>query len=135
MAIQSWETKTSGIVYRRFQPGESLIEDLESLARSEGIREAIVTSCMGSLSKLKLRNLCRYDEGVPEFQRQVIDENLELVSAEGYIQPLPQGDIRVHIHVAAARPSSEMVGGHCEDATVFTGAFMYMQVVEEETRS
>lgn len=135
MAIQNWDTKTSRIVYRRFQPGESLIEALKSLARSEGIREAIVTSCIGSLSELKLRNLCRYDEGVPEFQRQVIDENLELVSAEGYIQPLPDGGIRVHIHVAAARPSGEMVGGHCEDATVFTGAFMYIQVVEEETRS
>ena len=135
MAIQDWETKTSRIVYRRFQPGESLIEELESLARSEGIREAIVTSCIGSLSKLKLRNLCRYDESVPEFQRQVIDENLELVSAEGYIQPLPEGGIRVHIHVAAARPTGEMVGGHCEDATVFTGAFMYLQVIEEEPRS
>ena len=135
MAIQNWETRTSRIVYRRFQPGESLIEDLESLARSEGIREAIVTSCIGSLSQLKLRNLCGYEEGVPDFQRQVIDENLELVSAEGYVQPLPEGGIRVHIHVAAARPSGEMVGGHCEDATVFTGAFMYLQVIEEEARS
>ena len=135
MAIQNWETKTSRIVYRRFQPGESLIEALESLARSEGIREAIITSCIGSLSQLKLRNLCGYEEGVPEFQRQVIDETLELVSAEGYIQPLPDGGLRVHIHVSAARPSGEMVGGHCEDATVFTGAFMYLQVIEEEARS
>ena len=135
MAIQDWETKTSRIVYRRFQPGESLIEDLETLARSEGIREAIITSCIGSLSQLKLRNLCGYEEGVPEFQRQVVDETLELVSAEGYVQPLPDGGIRVHIHVAAARPSGELVGGHCEDATVFTGAFMYLQVIEEEAPS
>ena len=135
MVIQNWETKTSRTMYRRFQPGESLIADLEALARSEGIREAVITSCIGSLSQLKLRNLCRYDEGAPEFERTVIDENLELVSAEGYIQPLPEGGIRVHIHVAAARPSGEMVGGHCEDATAFTGAFMYLQVIEEETRS
>jgi len=135
MAIQNWETKTSRIVYRRFQPGESLIKDLEALARSEGIREAIITSCIGSLSQLKLRNLCGYEEGVPDFQRQVVDETLELVSAEGYVQPLPDGGIRVHIHVAAARPSGEVVGGHCEDATVLTGAFMYLQVIEEEARS
>ena len=132
---QSWDTKTSRIIYRRFQPGESIINDLESLARSEGIREAIITSCIGSFSQLKLRNLCGYEEGVPEFQRQVIDENLELVSAEGYIQPLPDGGIRVHIHVVAARPSGEMVGGHCEDATIFTGAFMYLQVIEDEPKS
>ena len=130
MAMQDWETKSSGILYRRFRAAESLIGELESFARSEGIREAIVTSCIGSLSELKLRNLCGYEEGTPEFQRQVIDESLELVSAEGYIQPLPEGGIRVHIHVAAARPSGEMVGGHCEDATFLTGAFMYLQVIE-----
>ena len=135
MAIQDWETKTSRIVYRRFQPGESLIEGLETLARSEGIREAIITSCIGSLSQLKLRNLCGYEESVPEFQRQVIDDTLELVSAEGYVQPLADGGIRVHIHVAAARPSGEVVGGHCEDATLYTGAYMYLQVIEEEARS
>ena len=129
MAIKSWNTTTSRILYRRFEAGESLIEGLESLALSEGIREAAVTSCIGSLSQLKLRNLCDRKEGVPEFERQIINENLELVSAEGYIQPSDEGGIRVHIHVAAARPSGEMLGGHCEDATCFTGAFMYLQVV------
>ncbi len=135
MVDQSWESKNSRMVYRRFQPGESIINDLEALALSEGIREATITSCIGSFSQLKLRNLCRRVEGNPEFQRQTIDENLELVSAEGYIQPLPEGGIRVHIHVAAARPSGEMVGGHCEDATIFTGAFMYLHVIEGEPKS
>ena len=131
--IQKWEAKTSRILYRRFQPGESIIGDLEALALSEGIREEIITSCIGSFSQLKLRNLCRRVEGTPEFQRQTIDENLELVSAEGYIQPSPEGGVRVHIHVVAARPSGEMVGGHCEDATIFTGAFMYLHVIEDTT--
>ncbi len=135
MAVQQWESKTSDIVYRKFQAGESLVETLESLARAEGIREAIVTSCIGSLSELKLRNLCSWEEGSPEFQRQVINETLELVSAEGYIQPLPDGDLRVHIHIAAARPSGELIGGHCEDATLLSGAFMYLHVIERESAS
>ena len=135
MTIKNWDTETSRIIYRRFEAGESLIEGLESLALSEGIREAAITSCIGSLSQLKLRNLCDRKEGVPEFERHTINENLELVSAEGYVQPLDDGGIRVHIHVAAARPSGQMVGGHCEDATCFTGAFMYLQVVEKDKRS
>jgi len=135
MAIKSSDTKPYRMLYRRFEAGESLIEGLEALALSEGIREAAVTSCIGSLSQLKLRNLCDRKEGVPEFERQIINENLELVSAEGYVQPLEDGGIRVHIHVAAARPSGEMVGGHCEDATCFTGAFMYLQIIEENTGS
>ncbi len=130
MAVQYWESKTSGVLYRKFQAGESLVDTLESLARANGIREAILTSCIGSLSELKLRNLCSWGEGSPEFQRQVLNETLELVSAEGYIQPLPDGGLRVHVHVAAARPSGEMIGGHCEDATLLSGAFMYLQVLE-----
>jgi len=133
MTAQHWESKTSGVLYRKFQAGESLVETLESLALAHGIREAIVTSCIGSLSELKLRNLCSWEEGAPEFQRQVINETLELVTAEGYIQPLPDGGLRVHIHVAAARPSGEMVGGHCEDATLLSGAFMYLHVIEQES--
>jgi predicted DNA-binding protein with PD1-like motif len=131
MAVQNWEPKSSDILYRKFQAGESLVDTLEVLARAEGIREAIVTSCIGSLSELKLRNLCSWEEGNPGFERQVLNETLELVSAEGYIQPLPDGGLRVHIHVAVARPSGEMIGGHCEDATLLSGAFMYLHVIEK----
>ena len=130
---QQRNANKSRIIYHRFQPGESLNGALEDLAHSEGIREAIITSCIGSFTQLKLRNLCRRDENGPDFERHTIDANLELVSAEGYVQPLPEGGIRVHIHVAAARPSGEIIGGHCEDATIFTGAFMYLQIVEEES--
>ena len=133
--MQDWQTKSSGIIYRRFEAGESLLQTLESLAQSNGIREAIVTSCIGSLSELKLRNLCSWEEGSPEFQRHHIAEPLEIVSAEGYIQPLPDGGLRVHIHIATARSSGEMVGGHCEDATLLSGAFMYLHIIERESES
>lgn len=133
--MQDWESKSSDIIYRKFEAGESLLQTLESLAQSNGIREAIITSCIGSLSELKLRNLCSWQEGSPEFQRHVITESLEVVSAEGYIQPLSDGSLRVHIHIAAARSSGEMVGGHCEDATLLSGAFMYLHVIEKESVS
>ena len=128
MAIKSWDTKTYRMLYRRFEAGESLIEGLESLALSEGIREAAVISCIGSLSQLKRRNLCDHERN---HERETINEILELVSAEGYVQPLEDGGIQVHIHVAAARPSGEVVGGHCEDATCFTGAYLYLHVIED----
>ena len=130
---QSWNIDKTRMVYRQFGPDESLVGGLERFALEHGIREAAITSCIGSLRQLQLRNLCRYDDGAPEFERSTLDENLELVSAEGYIQPLPDSEsgIRVHIHLAAARPSGEMVGGHCEEATTFTGAFMYLHILTE----
>ena len=133
MTTQSWNIEATRVVYRRFGPDEPLVAELEKFALEHGIREAAITSCIGSLRQLQLRNLCRYEDGAPEFERTSIDENLELVSAEGYIQPLPESEsgIRVHIHLAAARPSGEMVGGHCEEATTFTGAFMYLHILDE----
>ena len=131
MTIKNWDTQTSRIVYHRLAAGESLNEGIESLAISEGIREAAIISCIGSLSQLKRRNLCNWER---EHTRETIDEILELVTADGYIQPLEEGGLYVHIHVAAARPSGEIVGGHCEDATCFTGAYVYLQVIED-TRS
>ena len=128
MAIKNWDTKTSRVVYRRFNAGESLMDGLHALAISEGIREAAVISCIGSLSQLKRRNLCSWER---DHERETIDEILELVSAEGYIQPLEDGGTWVHIHIAAARPSGAIVGGHCEDATCFTGAYVYLQVIED----
>lgn len=130
--MQSWNIDATRVVYRRFGPDESLVAGIERFALEQGIREAAITSCIGSLRQLQLRNLCRYEDGAPEFERSALDENLELVSAEGYIQPLPDSEsgIRVHIHLAAARPSGEMVGGHCEEATTFTGAFMYLHILE-----
>ena len=132
--MKKWEPSTSPVIYRRFQASESLVADLEKFALAEGIKEAAISSCIGSLRQLRLRNLCGFDDdNSPEFERTVIDENLELVTADGYIQPVPEGGgIRVHIHLAAARPSGEMIGGHCEEATTFTGAFMYLHVLEQE---
>ncbi len=124
----------SEMIYHRFDAEESLIDGLESFALSEGIRDAAIVSCIGSLTQLKLRNLCGFDDDQsPNFERSVIDENLELVSAEGYVQTLADGSLRVHIHIAAARPSGEMVGGHCESATTFTGAFLYLHILERKS--
>ena len=128
MAIKNWDTKTSRVVYRRVEAGESLMASIESLAHAEGIREAAVISCIGSLRQLKRRNLCNPER---DHERETINEVLELVSAEGYIQPVAEGGIYVHIHIAAARPSGEIIGGHCEDATCFTGAYVYLQVIED----
>ena len=129
---ETWDATPSRVVYRRFTPDEKLVGGLDAFARSEGIQSAVISSCIGSLRSLQLRNLCQDDEGEFGFERQTVDEILEIVSAEGYIQPLPEGGIRTHIHIVAARPSGELIGGHCEEATICTGAFLYLQVLEQD---
>ena len=133
MTTQSWKIDTTRMAYLRFGPDESLVAGLEQFALANGIREAAITSCIGSLRQLNLRNLCSYEDGSPEFERTTIDENLELVSAEGYIQPCPIPN-PASASTSTSQPhapSGEMVGGHCEETTTFTGAFMYIHILDE----
>ncbi len=130
---KNWTRMSPGrLAYRRFEPGEALVAGLESFARSEGIRNAVITSCIGSVSRLWLRNLCQDgDDGPLGFRQEVVDEVLEIVSAEGHIVPLADGGTRTHVHIVATRPSGETIGGHCEEATVCTSAYLFLQVLEE----
>ena len=136
---QRWAEMSPGaVLYRRFAPGEALVAGLDAFARAEGIRTAVITSCIGSITRLELRNLCRAGTGIEgefDVQRHTIDEIMEVVSAEGHIVPLPEGGIRTHIHIVAARPSGETVGGHCEEATVGTAAYLFLQVLERDGAS
>ncbi len=108
-----WDGRPTRVVYRRFTPDEALVGGLDAFARSEGIRSAVISSCIGSLTSLRLRNLCQERDGFG-FERQTVDEILEIVSAEGYIKPLPEGGIRTHVHITSARPTGELIGGQCE---------------------
>lgn len=130
---QNWTRMASGrLAYRRYEPGEALVAGLEAFGRSEGIRTAVITSCIGSVTRLWLRNLCQDgNDGSLGFRRQVVDEILEIVSAEGHIVPLAGGGTRTHVHIVATRPSGETIGGHCEEATVCTSAYLFLQVLEE----
>tara|TARA_B100001013_G_scaffold165211_1_gene98908 strand:+ start:606 stop:839 length:234 start_codon:yes stop_codon:yes gene_type:complete len=57
-------------------------------------------------------------------------ENWEAKTSVQDARPLRAGESLIGALESFARPSGEMVGGHCEDATFLTGAFMYLQVIE-----
>ncbi len=121
------------LVKRRFAPGERLISGLDSYARENGIRSAIIVSCIGSVTDLRLHNLSGLDAGgAAEFRDHELSEVMEILSAEGHIAPDSGGGIRTHVHVVAARPTGEVVGGHCEEATICTSGYMFLQVLESD---
>lgn len=117
----------------RFTAGEKLVSGLDEFAKANGITSAVIVSCVGSVTDLQLHNLCGVSEdGEFEFQDHDISTVLEIISAEGNISSQPGGGIRTHVHIAASKPSGEMIGGHCVDATICTGGYMYLQVIESD---
>ena len=131
---ENWDVVGPGkLVSHRFAPGQKLVSGLASFAEANRITRAVIVSCIGSVTDLRLRNLSGFDpNGNPQFQDHDLSEVMEIVSAEGNIVPLPDGGIRTHIHVVAARPSGEVIGGHCEEATICTGGYMFLHVLETQ---
>ena len=65
-----WATAGPGrLLKHRFAPGEKLVSGLDEFARASGITSAVIVSCIGSVTNLKLHNLCGVtDGGEAEFQ-------------------------------------------------------------------
>ena len=55
-----------------------------------------------------------------------------MTGAGGKMAPLPGGGIGTNVHIVAARPSGEVIGGHCVDATIWTSGYMFLQVIEPD---
>ena len=129
---EKWNTVKPGkLLSHRFTPGQQLVSGLASFAEENRITSAVIVSCIGSVTDLRLHNLSGLDaEGAAQFQDHHLSEVLEIVSAEGNITPTPDGGIRTHIHIVVAKPSGEVIGGHCEEATICTGGYMFLQVLE-----
>jgi uncharacterized protein len=132
-----WDlVKPGRLLVHRFSPGDRLVSGLDEFAKANGITSAVIVSCIGSITNLELHNLCgRSDDGEFEHQDHDISTVLEIISAEGSIAPQPEGGIRTHVHIAVAKPSGEMIGGHCVDATIYTGGYMYLQVMGQVIES
>ena len=68
-----WDARPSRVIYRRFTADEALVGEPDAFGRSKGIRSAVISSCIGSLTGLRLRNLCQDHDGEFGFERQAAE--------------------------------------------------------------
>ncbi len=88
----------------RLSPGADLHEALERLTREHGLRAGLILSCVGSLSRARLRMPGAIGEA-DVFM--AFEEPTEIVSLTGTL--CPDG---LHIHISLARRDGSCVGGH-----------------------
>jgi predicted DNA-binding protein with PD1-like motif len=88
----------------RLTPGADLKAELERVTREHALRAGCIVSCVGSLSRARLRMPGAI--GDAEAYR-MFDEPLEIVSLAGTL-----GADGLHVHIALARADGTCVGGH-----------------------
>lgn len=88
----------------RLTPGTDLKEALERLTEAHALRAGCILSCVGSLSRARLRMPGAVGEA--EVFR-TFDEPMEIVSLAGTL--CPDG---LHVHISLARRDGACIGGH-----------------------
>lgn len=95
----------------RLLPGQDLKTELIKYTKENNIQAGLILTCVGSLSKVRLRMA---DEKVIK----TWDKNFEIISMVG---TLCQDDI--HIHIGLSDESGNVIGGHLkEGCTVYVTA-------------
>ncbi len=88
----------------RLTPGTDLKDELERLTQAHALRAGCILSCVGSLSRARLR----MPGAVGEAEAfRTFDEPMEIVSLAGTL--CPNG---LHVHISLTRRDGACIGGH-----------------------
>jgi predicted DNA-binding protein with PD1-like motif len=90
------------------QPGELLLESIETALKEKEIRDGVVISGIGTLKNLRMHYITGIDPP-PKDEIVNIERPLELLSVSGII-----ADGEAHLHVVVSCKQEEMFGGHLE---------------------
>ena len=88
----------------RLTPGSDLKQELERLAAEHALAAGCILTCVGSLSRARLRMPGAVGE---EEAFQTFEEPMEIVSLAGTLSP--DG---LHVHISLSRRGGGCVGGH-----------------------
>ena len=88
----------------RLRPGTDLRQELERLTAEHALAAGCILTCVGGLSRARLR--MPGGHGEPEVF-QTFDEPMEIVSLAGTLSP--DG---LHVHISLSRRDGACVGGH-----------------------
>ncbi len=88
----------------RLTPGTDLKSALERLTEELGLRAGCILTCVGSLSRARLRMPGAMGEAEVF---KTFAEPMEIVSLTGTL--CPDG---AHVHISLARPDGSCIGGH-----------------------
>lgn len=120
----------------RLKPGEELIECLLEAYERNGFKNAIITSCIGSLRKIAYTFAIKDTTKPLGFRYcDTIQEEgiIEFIGAQGNICRDTTGKVLYHIHVVFADDTGKVKGGHLINRSneVLATMEIYLEEIED----
>ncbi len=125
--VQTTETQFARVVIVRMRNGQDMLDALKAAVAEKGIRNAVILSGAGSLTRYRVHVVDNVTfpphEAFPEE-----DGPQDLLTVTGYVI-----DGRVHAHVTFSNQDKAM-GGHLEPGTkIFTFGIVTLGVLDDKT--
>lgn len=100
------------VVVARMEVGEDLLEGLTKICKENGIRNGVILSGFGSVSRAVVSGTATDQFPPDDFYKIDRSEGVEILAISGVI-----ADYHVHAHVSLCTPS-ESFGGHLEKGNI-----------------
>jgi len=128
------------LVMGKLRMNIDLLQGIEELVKTEGVRTGVILSGVGALEKATFRNLKVLP---PDFKIEnhhrlylVLEQPMEIVSLTGWIATGEEGGAEVHAHFSASTVMEDRVvtlGGHLVPGTLTSIKVVIAIGVVEET--
>lgn len=118
-------------------PGEQLIDGITAACLEHGIRAATISSAVGTISEIYLRNprditslpIHHEHEFADEIDTVVLRRPMEILSLQGNITDY-EGGPWVHCHGLFSEAGGNVRGGHVFRATIWSQAEIFLQPID-----
>lgn len=118
--------KYNNIYCIRLLHADEFLQELTKFVKNNNLKNAIILNGVGMLKNAKIGY---YENN--DYIKDVVSEPAELISTNGNMFFNPEGEIEWHIHVALAKKSHEMLGGHLFAGSVCNTAEIFIQNIPE----
>jgi len=116
----------NGLVFVRMDDGEDFYEVLSEILDKYNVESGIILGGIGMLRDFTIG----WFNG-KEYEKETISTPHELVSLNGNVSILENGERFTHLHAALAGPDRKLVGGHLFGGTVNNTVEMFIYILED----
>ena len=124
-------TRSGEDLFVRLDPGEEIHASLRKLADIEGFDAAAITSGIGRTRN----NIYGFMDHNHIYHRHELNEPSELVTLQGNLARLENGEAFTHIHATFADDDMNPCAGHMFEATVEVVAEIHLRILSKAIMS
>jgi predicted DNA-binding protein with PD1-like motif len=124
------------LIAASIKPGSQLTDSIEEVCRINGVQTAVITSVIGTVEELYLRNprdlttlpIRQEHEWADEIDTVMLRRKMEILSIQGNVT-MYEGKLWAHCHGLFSEAGGQVRGGHVFRATIWSQGEIFLQEI------